>query len=110
MRRIVAIALPEKRQRGEIPRLTLVGAANADLAGDCMYFDAATPAPQVGPKRMFALFFDDDGNVCADFAGNCFRREAEIRGGRNAQLHGSRNGFEIPVTVRAGISLNGDAA
>src|SRR5271168_868503 len=59
---------------------------------------------------MLALFFDDDGHVGANVAGGGVCGKLKICGGRDAELHFSGNGFEFPVAVGGGISLDGDLA
>ena len=59
---------------------------------------------------MFALFLNHDGNVSANLAGDGFRRKVEIRGRRNAELHGSRHRFQLPVAIGAGIPLDGNTS
>ena len=46
-----------------------------------MDFDAAAAGPDACAERMFALLFDDDGNVGLDFAGDGVGGEMEIRAG-----------------------------
>src|ERR1700686_4478260 len=59
---------------------------------------------------MLALLFDYHGNVSFDFAGDGVGGEMEIGVGRNAEVHGAGSGLEIPITGRAGIALDVDAA
>src|SRR5260370_33454863 len=87
-----------------------LGGAEAISAGDGVDFDAAAAGPDACAERMFALLFDDDGNVGLDFAGDGVGGEMEIRVGRNAELHGAGSGLEIPIAGRAGIALDVDAA
>jgi len=81
--------------------MRLFRAAHANLARDGMHVHASATAAHVGPKRMLALFLDDDRNVGANLAGNRFRREMEIRRSRDAELYGAGCRFQFPVAVRA---------
>src|SRR5260370_19683759 len=87
-----------------------LGGAEASFAGDGLDFDAAAAGPNACAERMFALLFDDDGNVGLDFAGDGVGGEMEIRVGRNAELYGAGGGLEIPIAGGAGIALHVDAA
>src|SRR5713226_7730242 len=106
----------ESTQKAEVWRLEgggggwRLGGAEANFAGDGVDFDAAAAGPDACAKRMFALLFDDDGNVGLDFAGDGVGGEMEIRVGRNAELHGAGGGLEIPIAGGAGIALHVDAA
>src|SRR5882762_2921290 len=82
----------------------LFRAAHANLARDGMHVHASATAAHVGPKRMLALFLDDDRNVGANLARNRFRREMEIRRSRDAELYGAGCRFQFPVAVRARVS------
>src|SRR6266481_3503564 len=98
-----------RRTRGSTCR-KLFRAAQVNFAGDGMHVHTAASVAYMGPQGVLALLLDDDRNIGTDFAGNGFSREMEIRRSRNAQLYGAGNCFEFPVAVRAGVSLNGDAA
>src|ERR1700675_2139642 len=74
-----------------------------------MHVHASATAAHVGPKRMLALLLNDDGNVGANFAGDCFGGKMEIRRSRDAEMHGTRNCFQFPMAVRAWIALDGNA-
>src|SRR5229473_8132344 len=105
----------ESTQKAEVWRLEggggwRLGGAEANFAGDGVDFDAAAAGPDARAERMFALLFDDDGNVGLDFAGDGVGGEMEIRVGRNAELHGAGGGLEIPIAGGAGIALNVDTA
>src|SRR5437899_5782955 len=58
---------------------------------------------------MFSLFFNDDGNVRTDFAGDRFGGELKSGGRRNAELHTAGCGLQIPIALAAWISLHVDA-
>src|SRR6267378_5377740 len=88
--------------------MRLFRAADANLARDSMHVHASATAAHVGPKRMLALFLDDDRNVGANLARNRFRREMEIRRSRDAELYGPGCRFQFPVAVRARVSLHGN--
>src|SRR5437016_4639634 len=75
-----------------------------------MHVYASATAAHVGPKRMLALFLDDDRNVGANLAGDRFCGEMEIRGSRDAELNGTGDCFQLPVAVGAWISLDGNAS
>src|SRR5712691_4883846 len=99
----------ESTQKVEVWRLEgggggwRLGGAEADFAGDGVDFDAAAAGPDACAKRMFALLFDDDGNVGLDFAGDGVGGEMEIRVGRNAELHGAGDGLGAGSAVGAEI-------
>ena len=59
---------------------------------------------------MLALFFNDDRNIGANLAGDRFRREMEIRRGRDAKLNCTGYCPKFPVVVRAWISLHENAS
>src|SRR5712692_1828111 len=105
----------ESTQKAEVWRLEggggwRLGGAEANFAGDGVDFDAAAAGPDARAERMFALLFDDDGNVGLDFAGDGVGGKMEIRVGGNAELHGAGGGLEIPIAGGAGIALHVDAA
>src|SRR5437667_6552470 len=89
---------------------SLFRAAHANFARDGMHVHAAATTAHVGPKRMLALFFNDDRNIGANLAGDRFRREMEIRRGRYAQLNCTGYCPKFPVVVRAWISLHENAS
>src|SRR2546430_12698708 len=89
---------------------SLFRAAHANFARDGMHVHAAATTAYVGPKRMLALFFNDDRNIGANLAGDRFRREMEIRRGRYAQLNCTGYCPKFPVVVRAWISLHENAS
>src|SRR3989442_3260937 len=88
----------------------LFGAGHANFARDGMHVHASAAAAHVGPKRMLALFLDDDRNVGANLAGDRFRREMEIRRSRDAELNGTGYRSKFPVAVGTGISLDGNTS
>src|SRR6266850_692794 len=88
----------------------LFGAGHANFARDGMHVHASATAPHVGPKRMPALFLDDDRNVGANLAGDRFRREMEIGRSRDAELNGTGHRPKLPVAVGTWISLDGNTS
>src|SRR5258708_8144345 len=84
----------------------LFRAADANLARNGMHVHASATAAHVGPKRMFALFLDDDRNVGANLAGDRFRREMEMRRSWAAVSYGPGCRFQFPVAVRGRVSLH----
>src|SRR5262249_7436554 len=59
---------------------------------------------------MLSLFFDNDGNVRANFARDRFRREVKVRRSWDVDLHATGSGLQIPIALRARIALYVDAA
>src|SRR5260370_121241 len=106
----------ESTQKAEVWRLEgggggwRLGGAEANFAGDGVDVEGAAAGPDACAERMFALLFDDDGNVGLDLAGDGVGGEMECRIGRNAELHGAGGGLEIPIAGGAGIALHIDAA
>src|SRR5258708_7262869 len=104
----------ESTQKAEVWRLEgggwRLGGAEENFAGDGGDFDAAAAGPDARAERMFALLFDDDGNVGLDFAGDGVGGKMEIRVGGNTELHSAGGGLEIPIAGGAGIALHVDAA
>src|SRR5882762_9315471 len=88
----------------------LFRAAHANLARDGMHVHASATAAHVGPKRMFALFLDDDRDVGANLAGDRFRREMEIRRSWDAELNGTGHRSKFPIAVDTWISLDGNTS
>src|SRR5260370_696575 len=103
----------ESTQKAEVWRLEggggwRLGGAEANFARDGVDFDAAAAGPDACAKRMFALLFDDDGNVGLDFARDGVRGELEIRVGKNAELPqggGLRLALDIAYTDGGGGSF-----
>src|SRR2546429_223446 len=89
---------------------SLFRAGHSNFARDGMHVHASATAAHVGPKRMLALFLDDDGNVGANLAGDRFRRKMEIRRSRDAELNGTGYRSKFPVAVGTWISLYGNTS